>query len=200
MVMSVGKPNLQMFQEEARKLMSDKLAQRSEKSGEHDKKSGTVSDRVSLGQQKPEEVTYDGSIKEFLDSKYSLLRDLVVNTLQEQGIATKVAAGESEIDISTLTPEQAKDLVSDDGYFGVKQTSDRMFEFAVQMAGTDPARMAEVRKGLEKGFKEAEKVFGGTLPDISYDTMDAVLEKLQKYEEENGMAFAGKESPWNPRG
>jgi hypothetical protein len=38
-------------------------------------------------------------------------------------------------------------------------------------------------QGVEEGFAEAEKAFGGTLPDISYATRDAVMQKLNEWAE-----------------
>jgi hypothetical protein len=89
------------------------------------------------------------------------------------------------VDIESLTPEEAQKLVAEDGYFGVEQTSERIFQNAVSIAGGDPARLDAIMQGIEEGFAEAEKAFGGTLPDISYETRDAVMEKLNQWAEES---------------
>ena len=39
-----------------------------------------------------------------------------------------------EIDISTISQEEAVELVADDGYFGIEQTSDRIVDFAIAAA------------------------------------------------------------------
>jgi hypothetical protein len=36
---------------------------------------------------------------------------------------------------------------------------------------------------VDKGFNEALEAFGGTLPEISYKTYDAVMEKLDAWAE-----------------
>lgn len=46
------------------------------------------------------------------------------------------------------------------------------------MAGGDPAKIDVIRQGVEKGFQEALDAFGGSLPDISYETYDTVMQKL----------------------
>jgi hypothetical protein len=112
---------------------------------------------------------------------YDLLRGLVLNIFKEQGIDYKIATDNSEIDISTVTPEEAQELIADDGYFGVEKTSERIFNFAVGMAGGDPSRINTIREGVENGFQEALDAFGGWLPDISYDTYDAVMKKLDDW-------------------
>ena len=36
-------------------------------------------------------------------------------------------------------------------------------------------------EGVNQGFNEAMEAFGGWLPDISYDTLDTVMEKLDAW-------------------
>ncbi|HHL35652.1 MAG TPA: hypothetical protein ENJ30_14940 [Desulfobulbaceae bacterium] len=108
--------------------------------------------------------------------------------MKEQGIETKITTENGEIDISTVTPQEAKDLTGDDGYFGVDKTSDRIVKLAITIAGGDPSRIDAIKKGVDKGFQEALKAFDGKLPDISYDTYDAVMEKLDKWVSESTKA------------
>jgi hypothetical protein len=142
-----------------------------------------TTDRVTLSYHTESVVTYDGSmtLQGTQGDGFDLLRGLVLNMFKEQGIDYKIQADDAEIDISTLTPEKAQDLVADDGYFGVEKTSERIFDFAVGIAGGDPARIDAIREGVEKGFQEAYDAFGGWLPDISYDTYDAVMNKLDDW-------------------
>lgn len=113
------------------------------------------------------------------------LREYVVNILKEQGVAVKFAIdSDTEVDFNTMTSEEAQQLVSEDGYFGVEKTSDRIVEFAINAAGNDVSRLDEIKAAVMKGFKEAEEAFGGTLADISYDTLDAIMEKLDKWASE----------------
>lgn len=49
------------------------------------------------------------------------------------------------------------------------------------MAGNDPARIDAIREGVEKGFQEAQDAFGGELPQISYDTYDSLMNKLDEW-------------------
>ena len=117
--------------------------------------------------------------------QYSLLRGLVTSMLKEQGIDFKVANGDQETDISEITQKEATELIADDGYFGVDQTSDRIVDFAIAIAGGDPTRLDAIKEGVEKGFNEALDAFGGWLPDISYDTYDAVMNKLDTWADSN---------------
>lgn len=82
--------------------------------------------------------------------------------------------------ITELTPAEAKELVSDDGFFGVEKTSQRVSSFAVDLAGDDVEALQEARKGIVQGFEEAEKMWGGELPEISYETQEKTLDIIDK--------------------
>jgi hypothetical protein len=140
-------------------------------------------DQVSLSYRSESVTTYNSSMtmEGVLTDAYDLLRGLVLNIFEKQGIDSTFTAGETEVDLSTLSQEEAQELVADDGYFGVEKTSDRIFNFAVGIAGGDPSRIDAIREGVQQGFDEALDAFGGWLPDISYDTYDAVMNKLDEW-------------------
>ena len=141
------------------------------------------SDTVTLSSSSETSVTYSTSLSlnATKGDGFDMLRGLVVNMLKEQGIYAKIATGDSEIDLSKITTEDAQKLIAKDGYFGVDQTSDRIVNFAIATAGSDPSRLDAIKEGVDKGFQEALKAFGGSLPDISYDTYDAVMNKLDTW-------------------
>ena len=82
--------------------------------------------------------------------------------------------------ISELSQAEARDLVSDTGYFGVAKTSGRIADFVINGAGDDLDRLKTGREGMLKGFSDAEKAWGGRLPDISYQTMEKALEAVDE--------------------
>ncbi len=141
------------------------------------------SDTISLQGESALTVTYSGNMHRNTGdaTRYGVLQNLVANLLKEQGIDTKIGSGSSQTDIAALSPEEAQELVSDDGYFGVQQTSDRIFQFARGIAGGDSSRIDAIKEGVDKGFAEAKKAFGDWLPDISYATYDAVMNKLDAW-------------------
>ncbi len=147
-------------------------------------------DRITLYGDPEAPLTYSASmsLNSGEGSKYDMLQGLVANLLKEQGIETTGTTENGKIDISTVTPQEAKDLTSDDGYFGVDKTSDRIVKLAIGIAGGDPSRIDAIKEGVDKGFQEALKAFDGKLPDISYDTYDAVMEKLDKWVSESTKA------------
>ena len=77
--------------------------------------------------------------------------------------------------IMDLSPQEATDLVSENGFFGITQTSDRVSNFVFSFAGDDLEKLQKGRDGIVKGFEEANKMFGGNLPEISYKTQERTL-------------------------
>lgn len=78
--------------------------------------------------------------------------------------------------LNQLTQGEAKDLVSQGGFFGINETSARVTSFVLNMTGDNLEALQESRKGLVQGFEEAQKLFGGELPDISIKTQEKSLE------------------------
>ena len=85
--------------------------------------------------------------------------------------------------VDAATKLQAQADIAEDGYWGVKQTSDRIISFANALTGGDPDKIEEMREAFKKGYAQAEKTWGGSLPDISKQTYDAVMEKFDKMAE-----------------
>ncbi|MDO9207688.1 MAG: hydrogenase-4 component G [Sulfuricurvum sp.] len=82
--------------------------------------------------------------------------------------------------IRDMTPDEAKVLVSEEGFFGVTQTSNRLADFVLSGGGDDLEKLKAGREGILRGFNEAEKMWGGKLPDISYQTIEKALEKIDE--------------------
>ncbi|MFA5214849.1 hydrogenase-4 component G [Sulfuricurvum sp.] len=82
--------------------------------------------------------------------------------------------------ITDMTPDEAKALVSEDGYFGITQTSARLSDFVLSGGGDSVEKLKAGREGIINGFNEAEKMWGGKLPDISYQTLEKALAKVDE--------------------
>jgi len=138
---------------------------------------------VNLSSESSVALLYNGTmqLQDMAEAGYDKLRAWVANLLQEQGINTKISMGDTEFDLAAIEPEQAQELISEDGYFGVEQTSELIFQFAIGIAGGDTSRIDAIKEGIDKGFAEAKKALGDWLPDISNGTYDAVMEKLDNW-------------------
>lgn len=82
--------------------------------------------------------------------------------------------------IHTLSQDEAKALVSEDGFFGITKTSERIADFVINGAGNDLEKLKAGKDGMLRGFEQAEQMWGGKLPDISQETMQKALAKIDE--------------------
>ena len=120
-------------------------------------------------------------LKADADARTSQLRSLVEKMMSGQTNAYGKANDiwqflrEGKFTVDPATKAQAQADISEDGYWGVKQTSQRILDFATALTGGDPSQIEKMRNAFKKGYAQAEKTWGGKLPDISQQTYDAVM-------------------------
>ncbi len=135
-------------------------------------------------------------LKADADARTHQLRSLVEQLMSKQattyGNATDIwqFLREGNFTVDPATKAQAQADIAEDGYWGVNQTSDRIIEFATALTGGDPDKIEEMREAFKKGYKQAEETWGGSLPEISQKTYDAVMEKFDKLAEDAGLKTA----------
>ena len=151
------------------------------------------SDRTALIQQ----------LKADQEKMISNLMDIVMKTISGQGstfaIATQddmwkfLAEGKYTADEETV--KKAQEDISEDGYWGVNQTSDRIVDFAIALSGGDSSKAEVLLDAFKKGYEQATGTWGKDLPDISSKTYDAVLDKFEQWK--NGTYKSGASSSGN---
>jgi len=113
----------------------------------------------------------------------TMVEDMMRNQGQQIGTADSIwrflASG--NFTVTAEAKAQAQAAIAEDGYWGVEQTSQRIVDFAMALTGGDTSKAEEMRDAFEKGFKEATKSWGKTLPSISQDTYDAVMKKFDAW-------------------
>ncbi len=130
--------------------------------------------------------TIVAQLKADQEKRQSQLADLVNDMLSKQTNAFGQAnnmwqyLAKGQFTVDAETKKKAQEDISENGYWGVEKTSDRIVEFATALAGNDPKQLEKMRDAFLKGYKKAEKTWGGKLPDISQRTYDAVLDKFDK--------------------
>lgn len=153
-----------------------------------------VKSKKTEGDSTKQIYTKDSSVvdrlKQDAQNRKQQLIHLVQKTLSKQGTTYNTLSdmfkaiknGSLQVDPSAV--EQAKKDVAEDGYWGVKQTSDRLVEFAKALSGGDASKAEEMIAAVEKGFKQATAAWGDKLPGICKDTLEATREKLTEWKEE----------------
>lgn len=124
------------------------------------------------------------------ESRQNSLTNLVSQMLGKQAGVYGIANGDDSIwkifangnfTVDEAAKAQAQEDISEDGYWGVKQTSQRLFDFASALAGDDEDKMRQMQSAMEKGFKQATSAWGRDLPDISNQTLDAANKLFEEY-------------------
>jgi hypothetical protein len=122
------------------------------------------------------QFSFDFSSQSF-DWQASVANDQVDQNYQEfQSFLESI--GYNGKPIASLSTDEASALVSNDGFFGIEQTAQRIADFVILGSNGDESMMREGRKGIMEGFKEAETIWGDTLPDISYKTIEKATELI----------------------
>jgi hypothetical protein len=159
--------------------------------------SKTSTDRVEISQDAKvsrkmsdsERAALVQSLKADMDNQMTRFTNMMTGIFQKQGITglqagsdsfwRQIASGNFTVDAQTKA--EAQEAISEDGYWGVKQTSQRIFDFAKALAGDDVDKMKKMQDAIEKGFEQAEHAWGGSLPSISGQTHSAIGDLFSDY-------------------
>ncbi len=169
----VGKDTEKKNRETIDNTVAESAAAAYEKSDAAEKKQVAKYDAATIEKMKAE-----------AELKTAQLRSLVEKMLLKQGQKFTTLADafdmikDGTIEVDDETAAEAAKEVADDGYWGVEQTSERMFSFAKALAGNDPTKADSMLEALQKGYDEAAKQWGGELPEICQKTLEVTKKKL----------------------
>ena len=130
------------------------------------------------------------AMKEDLNSHIDALKQMVLKLLDTQGNISNVATDNLHKLVNKITAvggidqlakSEAQALISEDGYWGVNQTSQRILDFAKALSGGDPSKIELLKDAFQKGFDQAEALWGGKLLVISYETYDRVMRGFEEW-------------------
>ena len=159
---------------------SDKSAQKDDKAAVYEK--GTSDSNAA---QKTNRDIVE-KMKSEAEQRNNQLRSLVEKMFSKQGKAFKDAemfqllrTGNFDVDLETKN--KAIEDISEDGYYGVKETSNRLVSFAKALSNSDPAKADKMIEAVKKGFEAAKKAWGGELPEICQQTVDETIKRLEEW-------------------
>ncbi len=115
--------------------------------------------------------------------------DMLAGIFNKQGMTAAAAQNDSfwqmfasgDLTVDAKTKADAQAAIAEDGYWGVKQTSERIFSMALALAGDNEEMMQKMQAAVEKGFGQATKAWGSKLPSITDDTLAAVNQLFSDY-------------------
>lgn len=156
---------------------------------------------ASISSTKSNKVDADtiAKLKADADAKFSQLRGIVEQLISKQSKASETVSIWEQfkngvlngtIEVDPATAKQAQEDISEDGYWGVKQTSERILDFAKAISGNDSKKAEQMREAIKKGYESAADLWGGELPEISQKTYDAVMKGIDDWKAEEEKAAA----------
>lgn len=172
----------------------------SEKAAVYEKSSNSASEKkptYSINKMSEEDrAALVNQLKADQEARQSQLANLVRDMMNGQGKSYSLATGDDsiwkflasgEFTVDPATKAQAQEDISENGYWGVKETSQRMFDFASALAGDNPEKMKKMQEAMMKGYEEATGAWGRDLPDISKQTIDAANKLFEDYYASKGI-------------
>lgn len=130
-------------------------------------------------------VNTDYRSRTALGIKNEAMKDVVAQMLGKQA---QNASGKSvTTKIENMLKSYGIDPIKSDGsedFWGAEKTAGRILDMAKSLAGNDKAAFEKVKSAFEKGFGECEKIWGGKLPSVCYDTLDKVRQGFDEWEKE----------------
>ncbi len=136
------------------------------------------------------------SLKSDLNTQTTRFTNMMMQMFNKQGITglqagsdafwRQIASGNYTVDAQTKA--EAQQAISEDGYWGVKQTSQRIFDMAKAIAGDDTEMMKKMQNAIEKGFEQATAAWGKELPGICGETHTAINGMFDEYYKNAGVA------------
>jgi len=129
-------------------------------------------------------------IKAENEARINQMQELVRKMMQGQGNALAQAddiwsfLASGDYTVTEAAKLQAQEDISENGYWGVEQTSQRILDFAKALSGGDVSKADLLLDAFKKGYEEATGAWGKELPSISKDTYKAVEEKFAAWKAE----------------
>jgi len=122
--------------------------------------------------------------KSALNIKNEGMKDMVAQLL---GQARSGADKDKGLTLDSILKSFDIEPIESDGsedFWGAEKTANRILDFAKNLAKNDPESFKKVKDAFEKGFSESEKIWGGKLPSVSYETLDKVRAGFDEWEKE----------------
>lgn len=129
------------------------------------------------------------------NSKYSSFQNLVSTIFQTQrkkdlelGIATEdfikmsqLGSQLKNVKSNTAFKLKFQNNISENSYWSVKNTSERIIDFAKAITENDSTKVDKAIEAFKKGYNQAISKFGGIVPAISQNTYDTVMKEFEKW-------------------
>lgn len=143
----------------------------------------SASDRTALvSALKTEQQSYTQSLIDSVFKNVTTQAGASNNAMADlMSTITNIRSASNQLIVDKATQQKAQEAVSEDGYYGVTKTSERIYNFAALLAGGDDDKMKSYQAAVEKGFSQAESAWSGKMPEITSKTHEAVTKLFDNY-------------------
>lgn len=114
-----------------------------------------------------------------------LLRSAMMGVLQEQKAAMDLIRRHKN-----MMPQQVRQLVGDDGHFGVQRSSERILRLVQTGAGSQHEHYAAVVDELLRNIERIQREPRADLPQLALDTLNNVQQTLNTWWREHAKQSA----------
>jgi len=145
---------------------------------------GEFSKKITYDKPKVDQKTIQKLMEES-ERTYSQLKEMVRQLLERQGLTFKdLDNPDVVVKVDEEARLEAQAMISEGGPLSPEVVSARIVDFAKAISGGDKEKFEMLKSAIDEGFKEAARILGGELPEVSHKTYELVMEKLNAWVEE----------------
>lgn len=134
----------------------------------------------------PEDQLSISFLQDETEKNYDRLKEIVKDMLRRQGVEVDKIEYLKDEDVEGVVIDEeaqaeAAYMIGPDGPLNAENTADRIFSFAKAISGGDTSKYQTLKDAIDEGFNAVKDLLGGELPEISENTYDLVMEKLDEW-------------------
>ncbi len=114
-------------------------------------------------------------------------KETIRKMIVKQGEKSNLTLSGQKLNVSVEDSQKAAESIADGGEYSVDAVATRIVDMAMSLSGGDKTKIPLLRDAVKKGFEAAGVEFneGKGLPDICNKTYNEIMERFDKWENEN---------------
>lgn len=142
---------------------------------------------VKTQEEKP--VTYNKTaaldyLRQAQEARMASFKNMISQLLNKQGEKYNATLPNLKLSLSEEDVANAQKAIEEGGEWSVSAVAGRIMDMAKALSGGDASKIGVLKNAVIKGFKDAEKAWGGQMPEITGKTYDAVMKAFDEWEAE----------------
>lgn len=118
----------------------------------------------------------------------------LVSSMSNIQINTFNKATFTDLNVSQAQTDAAQQAISEGGEWSAESVANRIVDMAKALSGGDSSKMELLSNAIQKGFDSAAQSWGDSMPAITQETYDLVMQGFSEWESEaNGVTTSTPE-------